>query len=132
MDNSNIWDWLSYVLTGGAGFGLYQIYDVYIRGRKNDKDSESEAGRVANESRDRDIQNRREHDDAERQFRGELKEEMAIMRGRISTLEQELKTANERYYEVLQENAMIKAQYEFAIREIESLRATLVKGQKIE
>lgn len=132
MDANEIWNWLKYFVSGGAGIALSQLYDSYIRGRKESKDSQNEAIRTANEVRDRDIEFIRDQDEAERAFREELRAEMAVMRGRITTLEQELKMANERYYEVLEENAKIKAQYEFAIREIDMLRNELQKVTDVE
>jgi chromosome segregation ATPase len=127
MDNHKIWEWLSYVITGGSGFGLYHLYDVYIRGKRDKKELESEGVRVANESRDRDIEDKREQDETERKFRDELREEISILRGQVVSMQQEIKTTNERYYQVLEENAKIKGQYEFAIREIELLRKQLEK-----
>ncbi len=127
MDANEIWNWLKYLVSGGAGVALSQLYDSYIRGRKESKDSHNEALRTANESRDRDLQFIREHSEDERTFRDELRQEIAILRGQVVTLQQEIKTTNERYYEVLEENAKIKAQYEFAMREIEMLRNELQK-----
>lgn len=127
MDANEIWNWLKYFVSGGAGVALSHLYDSYIRGRKENKESQNEVIRTANESRDRDLQFIREHDEAERNFRDELRQEIAILRSQVITLQQELKMTNERYYEVLEENTKIKAQYEFAIREIEMLRNELKK-----
>lgn len=124
-----VWEWVKMIIAGGGGYGVSQIVDTWFRGRKEKKEAESDNKRIANESRDRDLQLIRNQDETERLFREELRSEMTVMRGRISSLEQELKMANERYYEVLEENAKIKAQYEFAMREIEMLRTELHKAK---
>jgi len=127
MDANEIWNWLKYFISGGAGVALSQLYDSYIRGRKESKDSQNEVVKTANETNDRFIAFTRDQDAAERAFRDELRSEMSVLRGRIVTLEQELKMANERYYEVLEENAKVKAQYEIAMKEINILRNELQK-----
>jgi chromosome segregation ATPase len=121
----NPWEVVKLVLTGGAGFGASQLYDTYIRGKKDKKDSESEALRAANESRDRDLSLIRDQDEAERAFRDELRGEISSLRTRISTLEQELKTSTERYVELLHEHTILKSNYAIAQQQIDTLKSDL-------
>lgn len=125
----NVWDFIKLVISGGAGFGASQLYDTYVRSKKDQKDSQSEVLRVANESRDRDFTLIREQDEAERAFRDELRTEISSLRTRIVTLEQELKTSTERYIELLHEHTILKSNYVIAKQEIEILQKSLKKLQ---
>lgn len=125
----NPWEMLKYVITGGAGFGISQLYDKYVRGRKEKKEGESEVLRAANESRDRDLTLIREQDEAERLFRDELRAEIASLRTRISTLEQELKTSTDRYVELLHEHTILKSNYAIAQQQIDILKTDLKRLQ---
>lgn len=125
----NPWEILKFILTGGAGFGASQLYDTYVRGRKDKKDSESEALRAANESRDRDLALLRDQDEAERAFRDELRAEISSLRTRVVTLEQELKTSTERYVELLHEHTILKSKYTIAQQQIDTLKSDLKRLQ---
>jgi chromosome segregation ATPase len=125
----NPWELMKLLLTGGAGFGASQLYDIYIRGRKDKKDSESEALRAANESRDRDLTLIRDQDEAERAFRDELRAEIANLRTRIVTLEQELKASTQQYVELLQEHTILKSNYAIAQQQIDILKSDLKRLQ---
>lgn len=125
----NIQDLWTYIISGGAGFGLSQLYDSYVKSKRDKKELESDVLRTANESRDRDLTFLRDQDESERKFRDELRLEIDTLRNRVLILEQEVKSANEKYFALLDEHITLKAQYKGLEDKYTSLNAKHQEAQ---
>jgi chromosome segregation ATPase len=125
----NLTDLWTYLISGGAGFGLSQLYDSYVKSKRDKRESESDVLRTANESRDRDLAFIKEHDDSVREFRDELRIEIELLRSRVGALEEEIKLTNQKYYALLDEHITHKANYKGLEDKYNSINAKYQEAQ---